>query len=660
MISTRNRILLLFHTLINADKILSCKAMAQVAKISERTVKNDLDDLKSFAKASGCVIHSQKGKGYWFEIVDFEAFGIVKEQLDIRFSNIADVRNTVSVRSNVIARILIVKEDYVKLDDVADQVFLSRSSIKSELKEVRSFFQSFNIELDTKPHKGIKVLGREISKRLCMIELYEIHYHKTISLLGKNDFTEYFYVNQEEHNQIRKIFLNTLRQSNHSLLDSFANRVVNYLILMRNRVARDHSMSISEENRGTLQEFGEYRLACQIVKNLQVLDGFHIENDEIIAIELLLLIWMDITVLDDLKERYGVFYDRSKKIAMKIFKKINHDWKIDLASPTQIEELVTCLIPILMQVSFSCSQYLVCGAQVEDSSIKNSPFSLILAKTVADVIEMEYGCRITDHDINMIAIRLYAMVDRFDYEYQPRKVIVCSRTGKNGAQIIKDKILKLYPISLFKQLDVFEFYEVRALENAGYDYVICNFGAYSYHYKIPFFQIEQIPTVLQMNQLYDQIILGGYDLKKIMQRCNFEEGHGYRTFDYESKQSFLNLLSYKHGKNTQAIFDIQEHLSKYGDAFIKNDVLVLISDGSLTKENCFEIYQLNRIGIWEKKMIKTIVYVSISFNFDNQLVRFVEQATSLIVSKPVVIEKLLTECLLKTLCEEMTLNLKAG
>lgn len=660
MISTRNRILLLFHTLINADKTLSCKALAQVAKISERTVKNDLIDLKSFAKASGCVIHSKKGKGYWFEILDSKTYSIVKEQLDIRFSNIADVRNTVSVRSNVISRILIVKEDYVKLDDVADQVFLSRSSIKSELKELRLFFQSFNIVLDTKPHKGIKVIGREISKRLCMIELYEIHYHKTISLLGKNDFTEYFDVDQEEHNHIRKIFLDTLRQSNHSLLDSFANRVVNYLILMRNRIARSHPMEISQENRGMLQEFDEYRLAGEIVKNLQVLDGFVIENDEIIAIELLLLIWMDLTVLDDLPERYGIFYERSKKLAIKILRQIDHDWQLDLTSNEQIEEFVTCLIPILLQVSFSCSQYLVSGAQVEDCSIKNSPLSLILAKSAARMIECEYGCQITDHDINMIAIRFYAMVDRVDYEYQPRKVIVCSRTGKSGAQIIKDKILKRYPIALFKQLDVFEFYEVRALEDAGYDYVICNFGAYSYHYRIPFFQIEQIPTVQQMENLYDQIILGGYDLKKIMNRCHFEEGHGYRAFEYESKQSFLNLLSYKHGKNTQAILEMQDSLSEYGDAFIKNDVLVLVSNGSLTKEHCFEIYQLSRIGIWEKKMIKTIVFVSIHFDYDHQILRLVEQATSLIVSNPSVIEKLLNNQLLAKLCDEMTLNLRAG
>lgn len=661
MLSTKNRILLLFHTLTKTDNVMVCKDLANVAKVSERTVKNDLVELKAFANESGCSLCSKKGEGYWLKVENQKKYELIKEQLDIRFSNVVDIQNTVFARSNHLARIIIAEENYIKLDEVAESMFLSRSSLKAELKEVRSFFKSFNIELDARPGKGVKAIGKEISKRLCMIELYEIHYRKKISIFENNKFTEFFDVDENERLEIRKIFLNTIRQSKHSVLDSFANRIIYYLILMRNRKKLEYHMELSEESIPILKQFHEYKLAKNIIQNLQVYQGFNIDDNEICGLELLLLIWMDLSTNDDLEMRYGTFFKQSLQLSKKIFSELNREWNVKLAHTNEdYREMTTCLLPIIMQIHFKCSQYLVTGAQVDHCTIKASPFSMVLAKSASKVIETEYECVISEHYVNMIAVCIYMLIDNITYDYTPRKLIVCSRTGKKGAQIMKDKILKRYNQKWFEKLDVYEYYEVRNYEQEGYDYVICNFDKYSYNYSIPYLWLEQVPTCDQMNRIYNEIILGGYDINSIHNKCKFEPEHFFANFDYDNKFNFINLLSYKHGLSQKDILVLQTELHTYSDSFIRNDIMMLSVNRQHTRGNCLEVYKLNKKCIWERKSIEYIVFVSIDLKQDLQIVRFIEHATSVLFSSSTVLDEVITRNSMEHLIELITLNLKAG
>ncbi|MEG0034791.1 MAG: HTH domain-containing protein [Bacilli bacterium] len=661
MISSNNRVLLIYHTLANSNKVLVCKELANIAKVSERTVKNDLVYLKELAKKSGCVLHSKKGEGYWIEVIDQNIFDTVNEELNIRFSNLADNRSTVLERSNHLARIVIIQEDYIKLDDLADLLFLSKSSIKAELKELRSLFKAFNLELETKSGHGIRVEGKEISKRLCMLELYEVHYRKTISFLGNTEYTRYFDVSEKEGREIRDIFLNTLRYSEYSILDSFGNRIINYFKLMRKRIEKGYKMVIGKEYVETLKKLSEYSLAKKIIHNLQVLPNFDVDDDEIIAIELLLLVWMDLCPNDNLEKRYGEFYHQSVSLANKIFSEIEKKWNINLnINEKNSKDFCTCLLPILFQIHFKCSQYLVIGTLVDNCTIKASPISMVLAKTAAEVIEREYSCKITAHDINMIAVSIYSVIDEITYDYTPRNIIICSRTGKKGAYVIKNKILKRYNEKWFNKLDVFEFYEVRKYENEGYDNVICNFDKYAYNYKIPYLKVEQIPTCDQMNRIFNDIILEGYHISSVRNKCNLENCNFYTEFNYETKLSFINLLSYKHGINQNSINVIQKELDSFSDIFIRNDTIILTVNSKYTRGNCLEIYKLNKLSLWENRTIGYIVFLSIEYQNDLQVFRFIEHATSVLFSSVETLEEIIANQSVEYLVKKITQNMRAG
>ena len=86
MAVVKNRLLLMLYLLDNSDQPLQARQLAAMAGVSERTVKNDMAELRELAQASGVEILTRKGKGYLLQVLDHAVYDPVREQLQIRFS----------------------------------------------------------------------------------------------------------------------------------------------------------------------------------------------------------------------------------------------------------------------------------------------------------------------------------------------------------------------------------------------------------------------------------------------------------------------------------------------------------------------------------------------------------------------------------------------
>lgn len=662
MKNVKKRIIVVFYAIVKSEKSMTTSELAEICNVSARTIKKDMEELRHYAKSVGCTIHVKKGKGISVEINDVEKYEDTKQSLDIQFASVDYKQSLVKARLNQLARLLIIQNDYIKLDDLAEQLYLSRSSIKAELKELRSFFNSFHIELSSKPGSGVYPVGTELSKRLCMIELYEIHYPNAISNIDCDEFTKYFEDKNDDKAQIRKEFLTVLRNSENSLLDILGNRMVNYLLLVRNRIQLKHNIEIGSMYLNLLRNFREYKLASDILEALRKFEGFNITEEEIIGLELLLLNWGDIDYRVDIKSLYPTFYTDAKELTYSMFKLIEKKENINFYSvENSEEEMIAALIPIVSQIFFNCSHYSITGKHINDNGIRSSPLAIRLAQESAKMIEDRFSCKITDHDINTIAVRYYSFLDRIDYSYVKRRLIIFCRNGFEGARILRDKILRRYNPKWFEKLEIYEFYEVRKLNMEDYDYVIMDYDEYAYHYSLPFFQMSQIPTEKQMTEFYNRVILSGFDLEKLYIKSSLNKGKYYKDFFYETKKSFINFLSYKLCSEMEKIKRLETFIAKYTDIHIHNEVLTLFIPRDVLDDNLFEVYKLERKSIWEERLVEYIVVVAIDYQNSLELCRFVERATSILTINPKNIDSLIAEGNESNYFLELLIrNIKAG
>ncbi|GFP76442.1 BglG family transcription antiterminator [Clostridium fungisolvens] len=629
----KKRVLKIFYLIATSSEELSSCELAKRIGVTERTIKSDIKQVRDFALDNGAVIKSRRGSGYWIEVFDSDKIQAIVEQLVIHFaydSSLSDLSS--EKRSNDILRKIIAQDGYVKLDDIAYELYLSRSSIKNEIKEARKVLESFNLGFETKPGFGSRIKGSEFDKRLCMLMLFEIYYHKAVLMFNHTQLMNYFECEDDVRNDIRHSFLKVLRESSCHIMDDYTQRIARYLILLRNRYKAKYYISFNPEKKVLLKSFKQYKIACDIIDELKKYGGYDVDENEILALEVFLLIWADIDSTSDLAGDYGEVYFEALTQLEKISERIRQEYSIEFFNCEWDKKIfLTGLIPIILKIKLNCEKNDMKSSVLFNDSVRLSPLSIKLSYSAIELLNEQYNTKNSFASHLIIAYRIYIIISKVKYDYSPIRMIICSMHGIEVARSIKNSIINKYSEKYFAKLDLYELYEMRALKYDDYDAVALNYPYFSYKYDWTFVLIELIPTDNQLQELYNKVILQGYQLKQFLEFFNFNKNFVFRDFNFESMESFINLISFKHGKESKFIHNIEYELNECVIKSIYNKTCILFINHQYVDHNIFEIYQLNEIKNINGEEISHIIVLSVDFNHSIKAFKFIEQLSHQLV-----------------------------
>ena len=77
--------------------------------------------------------------------------------------------NSLDDRIKYILQKLLYSQDYVILDDLANEVFVSRNTLQNYIKPIKETLETYNLIYVSKPNLGVKVFGNEKDKRECLL-----------------------------------------------------------------------------------------------------------------------------------------------------------------------------------------------------------------------------------------------------------------------------------------------------------------------------------------------------------------------------------------------------------------------------------------------------------------------------------------------------------
>ena len=150
---------------LSIQKYQSAVYLAEALDISDKTVRKLIKQLDDIIKYSGAHIEVKHRYGYRLAIEDEELF---KDYLKKEFKEQAiEIPNTSEERIEYIKEYLLKNDDYIKLDELSDILYISRKTITNELKKIEKELNNYNLQLIRKPNYGIKIEGEEFDLRLC-------------------------------------------------------------------------------------------------------------------------------------------------------------------------------------------------------------------------------------------------------------------------------------------------------------------------------------------------------------------------------------------------------------------------------------------------------------------------------------------------------------
>ncbi|STQ89846.1 BglG family transcription antiterminator [Iodobacter fluviatilis] len=159
------RLALLYRTL--QAETLPQDELARRFSVSTRTVRTDITALNEALLEHGAQFVLQRGEGYVLSIHNEERFAL----LTIKQTSSKALPRTAGERVQYLLMSFLTSAYSLKLQDLADSWYVNRAVLQIDMAEVRSQLAQYQLSIETRPHYGMKLMGRESAIRVCLSDL---------------------------------------------------------------------------------------------------------------------------------------------------------------------------------------------------------------------------------------------------------------------------------------------------------------------------------------------------------------------------------------------------------------------------------------------------------------------------------------------------------
>ena len=132
-----------------------------------------------------------------------------------------------------ILEMLLQKDGMIKIDEMVDAMGYARSTIRAPLKQAREYLSSYQIETESLPHHGIRVLQNELRIRRCLISLYNWF---DINLIKRSVDPWLEFLQHEKYAQLVELADAVLKQENFMVQQIDRRKLRFYLVIQNERI----------------------------------------------------------------------------------------------------------------------------------------------------------------------------------------------------------------------------------------------------------------------------------------------------------------------------------------------------------------------------------------------------------------------------------------
>ncbi|BCZ33660.1 HTH domain-containing protein [Enterococcus faecium] len=159
--------------LLVTHKKVSIQEVQKEIKTSNQTIKKDIGELNE--EIAGIAKIIQKNKHFELEIYDFDFFD---EIMQGKLKTASDF-NSASKRIAYLLNRLIETEDFLRMDDLSEEVGVSRGTVVKDLKTLKEMINDFDVKITGTPNKGLRIIGDELELRLLLFYFVSPYFSET-------------------------------------------------------------------------------------------------------------------------------------------------------------------------------------------------------------------------------------------------------------------------------------------------------------------------------------------------------------------------------------------------------------------------------------------------------------------------------------------------
>ena len=446
------RLLKLVYLFLN-NHSLTGRELCKELNVAPRTLRSYLKGVKPILADSGGEIISNASIGYELILHDEEKFyRFLEENFSDNDGNYFDYVYP-SERVEYIIRKLIINE-YHHVANFEEELYVSRSTITNDLREVKKKIKQYELGVESKSRRGIRLIGNEFFKRLLISDYCKISEAKHKIWLGEDVF--------EEKNSIRDIVLQSLEKKSIAFSQSGVERIVIYLLIA---LQRFNLIEESPEKEGYAinQDGIAFAVSGDILEKIGQLKTLHFSEFEQIGLAVMILSAQN---LNGMLEESDL-YRQATLFLIEMNQRILEHFDIDFSLDDDLNNsLCFHFVPMFYRIAY----HINCQDPSLNEIKSNTILGYEISKFTANLITELKGLRVPEEEIGYLAYYYWLALEK-QREVEKYKIILVVDGYQGNIDVVRHQLLNIFGNFIENILFVSP-YEMERVNQAEYDLIL--------------------------------------------------------------------------------------------------------------------------------------------------------------------------------------------
>lgn len=580
---------------------LSSDYLANGLGVTTRTIRSDIKVLTNALKNNGAQILLIRGKGYELVIENYHYFKPFLTKIMNENNLSTSIPTEPEERVDYILKRLLLAEEYLKIDRFAEELFVSDSSIKNDLKEVRRLLKAFNLDLDKKPNYGLKIKGEEAKLRYCLA-----------AYVFDQEETEWILPNKKIED-IKKIIIDQAEKSSIFLSDIGVNNLATHIAIACIRIQHNNYVSMPLKEMTPLKEKKEFTVAKQIVFFLEKTLQVTFPESEIAYITIHLLGAKMVVYQSDSRENILEMIEEDILALTKaMLQEVEQELELDISYDEElIYGLCLHLKPAINRYKYDLTIKNPLLAEIK----KNYQMSFDAAVIMGKFLSKHKKMNINEDEIGYLALHIGAALERKKAKGQVKRCLIVCATGVASAQLLYHKLQSTFG----NRLDIIGTTNMFSIDNydlSSLDFIVST---------IPIKRELTIPVIDVHTILRDEDIskLEHIVVDRVENTLQyFHPGFGFFQQNFQTKEEVLAFLAreiVQTGIAPDHFFELIMEREEIAPTSYGNSVAIPHPIKPITDSTFLSICTLKRPIQWGENKVQIIFLLSVQKKYKKDI-----------------------------------------
>lgn len=447
------------------EQIITGSKLCTIICVSERTIRNDIKALNKILQEQGATILAQKGKGYYIKILETAKFN--------EFIKMYDEDNfTLNIEDRIeyiIMRILayeLNKTSKLTQTILADELYISISSLKNDLKIVREVFQKMNLDIKKNGTNGLKLCGDEEYLRRAIVNYLRI---QNVYFMSEFKKTLSKHFDNSKLLKINKVLEDAILKYNLKLTDTAYTDFFNSLFVMILRNCTNNYIKYDDNIKLSLKRHNQMEIAIKIYDFIENHLNIKIFDEELYYITIHLISSSLTSLTTDINGNLKPLRQENFIVSI-ILTEILDCYKLSLNE----DKLFINFLENHLKSSINRAKY---NIKIENTMLQtikiNYPFAFEMGILTNNVIKTNLGINLTEDDIGFAALHFAAALERLKDTNKSkikRAILICT-VGIGTSLLLKVKLETKFKDKL-KIINNIPYYEFKDNMLLDIDFII--------------------------------------------------------------------------------------------------------------------------------------------------------------------------------------------